>query len=219
MNMCKGINSDKQININMLSLWVKNIIEQHVSNKSINFITLPFPVDVNRYIPTTKENKYFIYFKDRHSSYYDQIITMINKFKLDYEMKVFVYGTYKDQEFLEYIGKSKFGIWIGRHESQGFALEEALSSDCPLFICDVISMKDQYNKNKPSYNNISYDLPATSAPYFDDTCGMIHKNGSDIEQDFKDFLSKLSQYNPRQYVLNNLSTKQFINNINKLFNL
>ena len=32
------------------------------------------------------------------------------------EYKVFVYGNYEENDYLDWIKESKFGIWIGRHE-------------------------------------------------------------------------------------------------------
>ena len=38
--------------------------------------------------------------------------------------------------------QARFCIWIGRHESQGFAFQECLASNVPILVWDVQSMKD-----------------------------------------------------------------------------
>jgi hypothetical protein len=87
---------------------------------------------------------------------------------------------------------------LGRHESQGFALEEALSCNVPLFVWDVTSMNQEYGQN---YNNI----PATCIPYWDERCGEVFYNFNEINDKFMFFMSNLHTYEPRQYILENLT--------------
>ena len=129
--------------------------------------------------------------------------------------KVFNYNIgYNEKEYLEYLQNSKFGIWIGRHESQGFALEEALSCNVPLLVWNIKSINQEYGQNYP-------DIPATSIPYWDDQCGEYFYDMSDFEEKCCLFFSKLETYKPREYVLENLSMsvceKQLMDlvNINK----
>ena len=64
----------------------------------------------------------------------------------------------------ENIANSKYGIILDAHESQGFAIEEALSCNVPLLVWNVSSMSQEEGGN---YQHI----PATSIPYWDKRCG------------------------------------------------
>jgi glycosyltransferase involved in cell wall biosynthesis len=105
---------------------------------------------------------------------------------------------YNEKDYIEYLQKSKFGIWVGAHESQGFALQEALSCNVPLLVWNIKSMNQEYGSN---YN----DIPATSIPYWDERCGDVFYNENEMEDTFKRFNSRLYNYKPREFILENLS--------------
>jgi len=143
---------------------------------------------------------------------------LLNNIGLPY--KIFVYGSYSEQEYLDYVSKSLFGIWVGSHESQGFAFQEALSCNCPLFVFDVKSMKDECFgdfypwKNREISNNV---LEATSASYWDDSCGIKINDYNNIEVEFNNFINNFNNYKPRNFILNNLIVNIFINNLKNIF--
>lgn len=138
----------------------------------------------------------------------------------DYESCIFTYGTYQEDDYLHYIQSAEFGIWIDAHESQGFALEEALSCNCPLFVYDITSMKDECNKEGIyPWECYSGELPATSASYFDESCGVICNNKDELYNKFLSFLQVIPRFTPRQFILDHLTATQFIDNIKKVINL
>jgi hypothetical protein len=104
---------------------------------------------------------------------------------------------------------AKYGIWVGRHESQGFALEEALSCNVPLLVWDVLSMNQE---NGPNYA----DIPATTIPYWDSRCGEIFYRREHFDYAYRLFMSKLRHFKPREYVLSNLTMEQCENQFMKL---
>ena len=115
------------------------------------------------------------------------------------EIQLFNYSSgYSEEEYLNCLQNSKYGIWIGRHESQGFALEEALSCNVPLFVWNVSSMNQEYGYNYQ-------DIPATVIPYWDERCGEFFYEKENLEEKFHLFESKLETYKPREYILENLS--------------
>lgn len=216
IKFCK--NYDKDITINMLSPWLKKLAYHLVSKNNIKFIDLPFPVDIDKFIPSIKEDKCFLYFKHVEHYKFELAKKILDHFKKDY--KIFIYGNYSENEYLNYIKSSKFGIWVGSHESQGFAFQEALSSNCPLFVLDVNSLKDELNHGYYPWRNteISHDdLEATSASYWDDSCGIICKNFEfeDIVKKFNYFLDNLEQFEPRKFVEKNLTCEKFIERLNE----
>ena len=116
---------------------------------------------------------------------------------------------YSEIDYLNDLQQSKYGIWIGRHESQGFALLESLSCDVPLLVWDVTSMNQEEGYN---YDNI----PATCIPYWDERCGEIFYKREEFESKFEEFISKFYTYKPREYILDNLSIKKCAENLKRL---
>ena len=53
------------------------------------------------------------------------------------------------------------------------------------------------------YDNIS----CTTIGYWDNRCGEYFYHQDEFIKTFETFLSKLNSYNPRQYILDNLSTE------------
>jgi hypothetical protein len=175
-----------------------------INNPCCNDITikaLPFGVDIERFNNTSnvERTKIFIYFKHRHPYVLQFVETFLKSKEIEY--KVFSYrNKYDENEYLNYLRESKYGIWLDAHESQGFALEEALSTNVPLLVWNVNSMNEEYGQN---YS----DIPATTIPYFDEICGEHFTEKENFESTFNLFISKLETYKPREYVIENLSMK------------
>jgi glycosyltransferase involved in cell wall biosynthesis len=139
----------------------------------------------------------FLYYKSRSPEDLSFMLNFLEK--LNIHVRVFSYTSkYNEEDYINYLHNSKFGIWLDAHESQGFALEEALSCNVPLFVWNITSLNQEYGSNYPN-------LPATSIPYWDNRCGESFTTISEIQDKFQIFMDNLTSYKPREYVLENLS--------------
>ena len=185
--------------------WAVNTwINMHAS-RVLPIKTFPFPVDTERFTPNplgTNKQKIFIYFKARDPNQLRFVEnTLNNQLSNTMEYKVFDYRKrYKEEDYISWLKQSQYGIWIGCHESQGFALEEALSCNVPLLVWNVKSMNQEYGSR---YG----DIPATSIPYWDARCGEYFYKEDEFVEKYNEFISKLSTYKPREFVLENLSVE------------
>tara|TARA_Y100001938_G_scaffold114761_1_gene157775 strand:+ start:562 stop:1467 length:906 start_codon:yes stop_codon:yes gene_type:complete len=188
---------------NALSPWNKKLQMDIVGLPDTNVITLPFPVDTERFQPEKKTGKPIIYFKNRDPRILLNLIEILGD-----DFIVFNYSArYREESFLEAVSVAPYCIWIGCHESQGFAFQETLSSNTPIFVIDVKSMRDEFKSDWSNENCIyGHDLAATSAAYFDSSCGVISYKER-WQDDFNIFLDNLKSYNPRDFVLTHLSAK------------
>ena len=59
-------------------------------------------------------------------------------------------------------------------------------------------MNQEYGVN---YN----DIPAKTIPYWNESCGEFFYTYEELNEKFNTFISKLNSYNPRKFVLDNLS--------------
>ena len=147
-----------------LNIWAGMGVEQLLPLK-----IMPFPVNTELFKPmqyeTVKKNKVYIYFKRRNESELNILENYLRERKIQY--KVFDYvKKYEENDYLKTLQEAKFGIVLGAHESQGFALQEAMACNVPLIVWNVTNMNQEVGTNHPS-------LPATSIPYWDERLGKL----------------------------------------------
>ena len=161
--------------------------------------------------PRTLREKVMIYFKHRdHIDLNDIEIFFKNK-SIDYT--IFSYDKqYNENEYIKFLQDTKYCIWIDAHESQGFALQEALACDVPLLVWNISSMNQEYGSH---YS----DVPATTVPYWDDRCGELFYNINDFETIYNTFIKKIETYKPRNFILENLSIEVCENKLIQQINL
>ena len=193
--------------------WTRDTWIGMGANQYLPIHTLPFAVDTELFIPIPKSEKteVFVYHKTRHPMELEWIRNFLHSKNISFT--IFDYGKkYEQNDYIKCLQKAKYGIWLGRHESQGFALEEALSMNVPLLVWDVTSMNQEYGYH---YENI----PATAIPYWDERCGESFTDISQMEETFVRFVNRLDEYKPRDYILENLSveacSKRFLEFIEK----
>lgn len=181
------------------SQWCIDYWKDYHCCKDIRFRTLPFGVDTDMFRPIidgrAKEHV-FIYFKRRKPEELAFVENLLRYHRVPY--RIFSYGSYSEAEYMEYLKGAKYGIWLDAHESQGFALEEALSMNVPLLVWNVRFMSQEYGSSYP-------DVVATSIPYWDDSCGEIVYDWEEFMRVYPLFLSKLASYRPREFVIKDLS--------------
>ena len=161
----------------------------------------PFPVDVDKFSPTAlnKREKVFIYFKRRRQDELSYVMHFLKNRQIEFEVFNYV-ARYDEKHYLDYLQHAKFGIVLGAHESQGFAVEEALSCDVPLLVWNVRSLNQEVGCN---YAN----LPATTIGYWDERCGEYFYEAKELEKTFELFMGKIQTYRPREFVVEQLSVK------------
>lgn len=198
---------DSRCVYNSLSPWVKTLYEEvkEFGTFPMPFRCLPFAVDTEKFcpLPVEKTNDCFVYFKHREQSLLAPVLAELKARNLSYQ--VLRYGSYTEDQYLDVLRRSRFGIWIGSHESQGFAVQEALSCNVPLLVLNATSMFDEYSdENTQNYTNEKgkYAMRATSVPYWDSRCGIIV---TDFSSDLTRMNASWTSFAPRDYILETLS--------------
>jgi len=180
------------------SEWARNvwIIKKATDIIPVKFFA--FPVDMEKFKPIDRpRDKVFVYFKRRQLSELKVITNLLEKIGIEY--KIFDYiKRYEEEDYLQYLQQCKYGIILDAHESQGFAIEEALSCNVPLLVWNTKYMSQEVGGK---YN----DIPCTTIPYWDERCGHYFYEGSELDKSFDIFIDNLESYNPREYIQENLS--------------
>lgn len=212
LNIIQGSNS----RYNSLSEWVVDVWKQYEICSNLKFISLPYGVDTDKFTNDkhiSERNEVFIYFKHRNPQDLNMILQFLKNKNISY--KIFSYHSkYNENSYLNCLQNAKYGIWVDAHESQGFALQEALSCDVPLLVWDVQSMSQAFNYNFPNYK-------ATTTSYWDNSCGEKFYDIAEFEETYDRFINNIENYNPRKFIVDNLSIEacenkliETINNMN-----
>ena len=198
-NRLHVIKGDKTV-YNPLSSWVINCWKQFPICNNLRLVALPFGVDTEKFInskPIQDRNKVIVYFKHRNPNDLHSIETFLKTKKINYE--IFSYDKrYNENDYLNTLQDTKYCIWVDAHESQGFALQEALSCNVPLLVWNITSMNQEYGSN---YDNIA----ATTIPYWDASCGEVFYSMDEFENTYNTFITNIENYNPRTFIVDNLS--------------
>lgn len=188
------------------SKWVKFLYKNWIPEDKL--FQWPVGIDTEKFNKSRskKEIDFLIYHKRRSQSDLDLVVNFLNKNNQKYH--VITYGNYSEYDFLNLISKSKYCFLIDSTESQGIAIQEIMSCDLPILAWDVQEWNDLGEE---------YKCPATSVPYWSESCGEYFYSIEQIEDKFNIFLNKT--YNPRQFIVDNLSieisTQNLIQELNK----
>jgi glycosyltransferase involved in cell wall biosynthesis len=208
---------------NTLSPWIKTLYLEFANDLVVPMVPLPFGVDINKFRPECSSNdkKYdcIVYIKRRSNAIVKYTIDQLNNKGLQYI--VFKYGSYNETEYLDALRSSKFMITLDAHESQGFALEEAMSSGVPLLVMDAISMYDEMDDGVHStYQYLRpKNLYATSVPYWSDECGIRITDQNELAGAIDRMLTGYKTYTPRDYIVRTLSDEVCMRRILDYFRL
>ena len=184
------------------SVWVVDMWKNLGASRILPIVPFPFPVATDKFKPieNNKKDKVFIYFKRRKPEELEFLKCELNKRNVQYAIFDYV-RRYDENHYLQYLQQAKYGIILDAHESQGFAIEEALSCNVPLLVWSATTMNQEYGSCYEA-------IPCTTVPYWDERCGEIFYRQEEFESRFTEFISKLDTYKPREYILENLSVEK-----------
>jgi len=190
--------------------WARDALKNE--RNKIPIYSFPFPVETEKFKPLEKDKDLvLLYTKTRCPQDINCMKNFLKNKNIEY--KLFSYDNkYGEEDYLNSLQRAKYMVVVGRHESQGFAIEEALSCNVPLLVWDVKDMNQEYGINYPP-------LKATSIPYWDERCGEFFYEKENLEETFNKFINNLDTYKPRDYILENLSVEKCAERFKELLKL
>ena len=207
---------------NSLSKWVGDYYLELGGELIMPLAYFPFAVDTDRFRPVDniiKEYDCLVYIKRRSNELVNNVLGLLDQKGLTY--RIFRYGSYNEEDYRDALHKSKFMITLDAHESQGFGLEEAMSSGVPLLVMDAQSMYDEMDNGfTATYEYLRpKKLLATSVPYWSDECGIKVTNQSDISGAIDRMMNEYKSFTPRDYIVRTLSNEVCMKRILDYFKL
>ncbi len=95
-------------------------------------------------------------------------------------------------------------IFLCEHETQGIAYQQALSCNVPVLAWDRGGFWQD-----PNYFPHRVQFAAVSSvPYWDDRCGLKFADLDEFSVRLDAFLTQLQTFNPRAYILDNLTLEK-----------
>lgn len=113
------------------------------------------------------------------------------------------YRQYDHDRYRELLSRSRCMIFLCEHETQGLAYQEAMSSNLPILAWDNGFWLDPSRKALTSE-----PVAASSVPYFSEECGRKFTCIEEFASEFEQFWRRLDQYQPRNYVVRELSMER-----------
>ena len=194
------------------SEWVCKLWRSFNAENIIPLKSFAFPVNTEQFNNLGKEkSKVFIYYKSRKLKELEFIESFLTDKNIEYQIFDYV-KRYDENNYIRCLQESKYGIIVDAHESQGFAIEEALSCNVPLLVWNTRDMSQEYGGN---YDKIS----CTTIPYWDERCGEYFYEQNEFIETYDKFIEKLDTYKPREYVLDNLSVEVCSERFKELINI
>ncbi len=204
---------------NTLSDWIKPYFLEFCPGFKVDLQPFPFAVDTNKFAPTTitKDLDCLVYIKNRHNSIINYALNTLNHLGIKYE--TIRYGSYNEEYYKHLLSRAKFMLTLDGHESQGFALQEAMSCGVPLLVWNVKSMHEE-SSNGYSFVYERYrpmKMLATCVPWWSDECGIKFYEETELEAGLKKMLETWETFTPRDYIVRELSEKPCVNRIMRYF--
>jgi len=150
------------------------------------------------------EGELLVYHKYRPTAELQHLCSRLTEYKIPH--RVLTCGSYTEPQYREALRKCPFVIWLGRAETQGFALLEALSSDVPILVIEPKGILHA----QPLPMVIPRSLKnhkATSAPYFDERCGVRIQDLGQLDEALQEMRRRLNEFSPSSYVEDNLTLR------------
>jgi hypothetical protein len=112
------------------------------------------------------------------------------------------YGSYREEQFRDLLGRARAMVFLVEHETQGFAYLQALACDIPLLAWDAGGFwrDPEFYPDRVRFEGV------TSVPYWDSRCGIKFAGSGDLARALDEFLAGAAsgRFSPREYVLENL---------------
>jgi hypothetical protein len=167
-------------------------------------LSWPVGIDSDEFFPFSSPNtpkKILVYHKRRSMKELNYIINILCQLKLSFQLVY--YGGYEEAEFKQILKETSFAIWHDGSETQAIAMQEVMSCNIPILVCDI----DRLSQSVGGYIHPDYlsNCNATSAPYFNHTCGIRIMDLSNLSESILKMIDTIEEFKPRDYILQNLS--------------
>lgn len=187
------------------ALWTQNFWNTF-SLQKLNCEVWPVGIDTESFSPydSAPKDLVLVYNKQRPVADVEAVCRALEA--EGEKFATLTYGKYSELEYQKLLKQAKAVVWVGRSESQGIGLLEALAMNIPMLVWDVTKLGDFVGAEKSGFTQEQLAFSqVTAVPYFTGDCGLRFTDREALESTLGQFLNSLSQFKPRDYVEAELS--------------
>jgi ribosomal protein S8 len=164
-------------------------------------------IPVNTTIKNDKKNdQIFIYFNKRKEDDLFYLKAFMNSRKLS-NYKIFKDDDKYNNEFIQYVNQSKFGIILCSTENN--VIQTVLSYNVPILVWNMKTMDEDKSYSYPP-------IQVTCLKNWDNCCGEVFYDCRELGEKYDILCNKLTHYRPKDFICNVLSKENFINEFIKI---
>jgi len=173
--------------------WVRNYCIENLGIASDKVLVWAAGIDSFEWPAGDKSDRHvLIYVKGPYDEIACQVSQMLSR--LDFRTTILQYGAYTQNEFRSLLQRSQFTVFLNETESQGLAHFQSWSSNVPTLILRKTEFVDQTKQGCL--------VSASSSPYLESLTGMFFES-TDISASLDLFISRLEDFKPREWLLEN----------------
>ena len=201
--------------------WMREMCAPAYGDKVLAW---PVGIDTEAWKPHPGEKPFdfLIYDKIRweHDRYDEELIRPITQLLTVHGLshQTIKYGSYTHEELQTKLQTSKAVLFLCEHETQGLAYQQILATNTPILAWD----RGGYWQDPYYYPDKVKYQPVSSVPYWDERCGVKFTGLADFEVALTQFQSNINLFEPRKYILENLTlekcAEKYVNIVNDVKN-
>lgn len=202
---------------NGLGDWVREMVGKL---PNVMALSVYFPLDCELYREDKESNDYVVvYTKHRHPNDINKVLQIAHDY-CGNTVKHFDYNIrYNFKTWMDTLRKTRYCIWFGSSESQGFAMQEVLANNIPIILIDCEYWSWIYPQDPSTQiieNIIQEKIPSTSATIWSEKCG-VKTTIDNLHEKIIEMELRYMEYLPRTFVKNNLEPSVIYEKYNKYF--
>lgn len=202
---------------NSLSGWVQRMVGKL---PNVLPISIYFPLDCELYPDSKESNDYVvIYTKHRHPNDINKVLQIAHECCGDTVKHIDYNNGYDFKTWIDTLHKTRYCIWFGSSESQGFAMQEVLAHNIPIILIDCEYWSWVYPQDPTTQvieDIIQEKIASTSATIWSDNCG-VKATIDNLREKIIDMEFRYMEYLPRSLVKDNLDPSVIYENYCKYF--
>jgi hypothetical protein len=167
----------------------------------------PVGVDVDAFPQREPRDQKSVLVYHKHRTFGDLKVAIDALERRRIPLRVIRYGAYREDEFRDVLRETSFAVWVSGTESQGLAMLEALASGVPVVVYDCTRLSQNWGTDL-DFSTLDAPIAVTSAPYFDERCGIKAATVEELERGIDLLQSAWRTYDPRQFVIDELALER-----------
>lgn len=192
------------------SPWVRDMFSQVWPD---TVTVWPVGIDTERWAPDPRSSrdvdvliydKIFWQREEHVQSLISPLKAELQRRKLNFE--VLRYGNYREQELFALSRRTRSMVYLSKHETQGIAAQQMMSSGVPLLVWDEGGL---WHDPKYAPHLVRFG-PVSSMPYWDACCGVKFATLEEFGGAFDAFWhnAEVGEYTPRRFIVENFTLEQ-----------